>query len=331
MLPIGRILGVINWILISIGGLLYITIMIFIYKSRRELRDVALLLTFHTCLCALLLCFAVSLMICSNLFGGFLLKDMIFCNIWGLFYDIFECHIYYGYCLQSFYRLCRIVFYQKRKLLTLKLYLILMGGQWLLILILMIPPVFVHWYTKLPTENYCLIPYTYLGPELYHILFLYLIPLICLSIVYIWITRFMRGVTKVPTLVLGTAQRVRNQRDLTVIRRILMLVSILVVLRFPTIIFMTHGAIIGSLFEFTYGIVGIITSICLILIGIITSYITPQLRKQFIKIFCGQNNQIRNEPIQLNRIQTPMRVHSKITTITQKSEKQTTNIEQNHL
>lgn len=318
MLSTGRILGVINWILISITGLLYITILFFIYKSRRELRDVALLLTFHTCLCALFLCLTVSIMICSNLFGGFLLHDMNFCHIWGLIYDIFECHIYYGYCLQAIYRLCRIVFYKKRKLLNMKLYLILTAGQWFLILILMIPPITVHWYVRLPTENYCLIPYTYLGPEIYHILFLYLIPLISLSIVYIWITIFMRTVTKVPTVVLATVQRVRNQRDLTVIRRILMLVSILVVLRFPTIIFMTHAAIVGSLFEFTYGIVGIITSICLILIGIITSYITPQLRKQFLWILVGQNNQIRNEPIPLNRINTPIRVQPKTTTVTQK-------------
>ena len=317
MLPTGQILGIINWFFISLAGLLYLTIFFCVLKCRRELRDIALLLTSHTCLSALFVCLIVSVMICSNLFGGFLLIDKNLCNIWGLFYDIFECHIYYGYGLQSFYRLCRIVFYKKRKLLSLSLYLTLICSQWFLILILLLPPIFVNWYDRLPTENYCLIPYTYIGPEVYHILFLYLIPLICLSIVYLWITTFMRRISKIPTLTIAAAQHVRNQRDLTVIRRILMLVSILIVLRFPTIIFMTHGAIVGNLYPFTYGIVGITTSICLIFIAIITIYITPQVRKEILKIFLTQNNQVRTEPIPLNRINHPIHVFAK-STLTQK-------------
>jgi hypothetical protein len=175
-------------------------------------------------------------------------------------------------------------------------------GQWLLILILLLPPIFVNWYTRLSTENYCLIPYTYIGPETYHILLLYLIPLLCLTTIYIWITRYMRSVTRTPTLMIAAAQRVRNQRDLTVIKRILMLISILIVLRFPTIIFMIYGAINGSLYPLTYGIVGLITSMCLILIGIITINITSQLRKQVLNIFFQQNNRIQTEPIPLNRM-----------------------------
>jgi hypothetical protein len=112
----------------------------------------------------------------------------------------------------------------------------------------------------------------------------------------------MRSVTQTPTLMIAAAQRVRNQRDLTVIKRILMLISILIVLRFPTIIFMIYGAINGSLYPLTYGIVGLITSMCLILIGIITINITSQLRKQVLNIFFQQNNRIQTEPIPLNRM-----------------------------
>jgi hypothetical protein len=227
---------------------------------------------------------------------------MKFCYTWGLFYDIFECSIYYSYCLQAIYRLCRIVFYKKKFLLSYSLYVILILGQWLLILILLLPPVFVNWYARLPTEKYCLIPYTYIGPETYHIVLLYLIPLLCLATVYIWITKYMRSVTHTPALMIAAARRVRNQRDLTVIKRILMLISILIVLRFPTVIFMIHGAITGSLYPLTYGIVGIITSACLILIGLITIHITSPLRKHVLNIFLRQNNRVHTEPIALNRL-----------------------------
>jgi hypothetical protein len=263
----------------------------------------------------------------SNLFSGFLLNNMTFCKTWGLFYDIFECSVYYSYCLQSFYRLFRIVYYKKRFLLSYSLYIILIIGQWLLVLALLLPPIFVNWYARLPTETYCLIPYTYIGPEIYHILLLYLVPLFCLTIIYIRITRYMRSISRAPTLLIVASQRLRNQRDLTVIKRILILISILIILRFPTIIFMSHGAIVGSLYPLTYSIVGVITSICLILIGIITINITSQLRKQVLNLFFNGNNRIQNEPIPLNILDTQMGVAA-TGTITQRSKKQDVTLEQ---
>ena len=182
MLRPGLILGVLNWSLVFVAIFLYALIFLMVYRSRRELKDISLLLTCNTCLAALLTCLTVSVMISSNLFWPFLLVDMKFCFAWGLFYDIFECSIYHSYCLQAFYRLCRVVFYKKRFLLSYNLYLILIVVQWSWILALLIPPVFVNWYARLPTENYCLVPYTYIVAEVYHILVLYLIPLVCIGV-----------------------------------------------------------------------------------------------------------------------------------------------------
>ena len=327
MLPTAKILAITNWCLVYIAILIYLVIFVCLFKLRRELRNIALLLTCHTCLSAFLVCLTVVMMVSSNLFSGFLLYNMKFCNAWGLFYDIFECGIYYSYCLQAIYRLCRIVFYKKRYLLSYSLYLILILVQWLIILTLLLPPVFVNWYTRLPTETFCLIPYTYIGPEVYHILLLYLILLICLATIYIWITRYMRGVSQAPALAIGAAQRVRNQRDLTVIKRILMLISILIVLRFPTIIFMTYGAIVGSLYEFTYGIVGLITSVCLIFIGIITIYITSQLRDQILHIIGHENNRVHTGAIPPNAMNTPVGIIANAT-ITLKSNQQNISLPQ---
>ena len=323
MLSPAKIIGITSWCLVYIAILIYLMIIYIIFKSRRELRDITLLLTSYTCLSAFLVCITVCVMISSNLFSGFLLQNMTFCYVWGLFYDIFECSVYYSYCLQGFYRLCRIIYYRKRYLFSYSLYIILIFGQWIVILALLLPPVFINWYARLPTENYCLIPYTYLGPEIYHILVLYLIPMIALGIIYIWITIYMRGISRASRLAVPASQRLRNQRDLTVFRRILVLISILIVLRFPTIIFMIHGAIVQSLFSLTYAVVGLITSICLIIIGIITIYITPQLRKQVVNCFCHRNNRIQAVPIPLNRINTPAATTANATT-TQRSKRQGT-------
>ena len=304
MLQPGTILAILNGSLVFGAISLYVLIFAMVLRSRRDLKDISLLLTCNTCLAALLTCLSVSIQISSNLFGGFLLVNMNFCFAWGLFYDIFECAIYHSYCLQAFYRLCRVVFYKKRSLLSYNLYLLLILVQWSWIFALLLPPVFVGWYARLPTETYCLVPYNYIVAEIYHILILYVIPLFCIGTTYLWITSFMRQTNRASTLVIAAVQRQRNQRDLTVIQRIIVLVSILVILRFPTIIFLVYGVLKGSLYPLTYGVVGVITSACLIFIGIITISITSPLRKQFNQFFDLRTNRVETAPRPGNRLRT---------------------------
>ncbi|UJR24033.1 hypothetical protein I4U23_026998 [Adineta vaga] len=300
-----RILGITNGCLCFLAILMYLLIFFLKLKSRRELRDISMLLTCNTCISAFLTCITSLVMIASNLFSGFLISNMTFCYIWGLLYDIFECSIYFSYCLQGFYRLCRVVFYKKKYLLSYYLYIVLIFLQWLLVLILLVPPIFIDWYAHLSTEMFCLIPYTYIGPEIYHILILYLVPLTCLGISYMWITSNLRNISQTPSLAIEAIQRQRNQRDLVVIKRILFLLSILIVLRFPVIIFMIYGIIVGSLYPLTYAIVGLITTVCLILISIITIKTTTQLEKQFFAIF---SHQIQAAPIRKNQVNPRMAI-----------------------
>jgi len=232
-------------------------------------------------------------MVSSNLFNGFLIVNLEFGCIWGLFYDIFECSIYHSYYLQSFYRLCRVVFYKKRSIQSFSLYIILILIEWLLILLILLPPYFVNWYAHLTGENTCLIPYTSVGPEVYHIVVLYTIPLGSIILTYICITVFIRrSSSNTAAIRIGAQQRQRNQRDLIIIKRIIIVISILVALRFPTIIFMIYGIIYGELYPLTYSIVGLITAICLIIIGLIIIYITPQLRKTILEFFNYQANRV---------------------------------------
>ncbi len=306
MLPTSTLFGIVNWFLIYIGIFLFLLIFVIVCKYCRELRNISFFLTCNTCLSGLLTCLTVCLMTASNLFNGFLIVNLKFGCIWGLFFDIFECSIYHSYYLQSLYRLCRVVFYKKKSLQSNSLYLILIVVEWLLILILLLPPYFLNWYARLPTENYCLIPYTSVGPEIYHILVLYTIPLVCIISTYICITRFIHNSSRTISVRIGTQQRQRNQRDLMIIKRIIVLISILVLLRFPTVIFMIYGIINGSLYPLTYAIVGLITAICLIIIALITIYITPQLRKPMRHFFIFNQIHVQtNEVVQMSTTNRP--------------------------
>lgn len=280
MVTVSIILGITNGCLNFCTILIFLSIAIIGIKYHRELRNISLILTYNTCLAALLACLASCIMTISNLSNGFLTFNLKFCCIWGLFYDIFQCSIYHSYYLQAYYRLCRVVFYKKRFLLSYSLFIMLIIGQWLLIIFILLPPILLHWYIRLPAEEYCLVPYIDLSAESYHITVIYMIPLICIAIIYIWITVFIRRSSRARLTILANNQQQRNQRDLTVMKRIVILISILVALRFPTIIFMIYAATVGHMYSYTFGIVGLITSVCMIFIGLMMIHITPQLRNK---------------------------------------------------
>jgi hypothetical protein len=88
------------------------------------------------------------------------------------------------------------------------------------------------------------------------------------------------------------AQRTKNLRDIAVMKRIILCVLMLILLRFPAIIFIIFGVFNGSLFFLTYPILGLVTSICLTFIGLITIAITNKFKKQVFKIFNHVNTQI---------------------------------------
>ncbi|CAF1033432.1 unnamed protein product [Didymodactylos carnosus] len=274
-----EIFGIIVFCNISIATLLFLLIFLIVYINRQQFQQhISILLTVNTCLASFLTCFAVIIMTSSNLFGSFLIANMNFCYVWGLLYDVFECSIYHSYALQAFFRLCRVIFYKKKYLLKYRLYIRLIGVQWMLSFLLLLPAILLKHYTQLSNQKYCLIAYTDVPMQIYVIFILYAVPLICIVITYLCITFHIRR-TSTATITVTVARRQRqNLRDLTVLRQIVLLITILAILRLPTVIFMADAAIAHQLYEFTYEIVGLITSVCLIIIAIITLYITPQIR-----------------------------------------------------
>src|SRR5271154_7409114 len=169
MVNTDKILGITNWCLNFIAILIFLLINITCLKYRRDLRDISLILTFNTCFSALLACLASAIMTSSNLSTGFLTFNLDFCYAWGLLYDLFQCSIYHSYYLQAIFRLCRVVFYKKKSLLSRSLFIMFIIGQWSITIAVLLPPVFLDWYVRLPTDKFCLVPYTDIGAESYHI------------------------------------------------------------------------------------------------------------------------------------------------------------------
>jgi hypothetical protein len=133
-----------------------------------------------------------------------------------------------------------------------------------------------------------------------------MIPLVCIAIIYIWITIFIRYTSRTASsIILATNQRRRNLRDLTVIKRIVILISILVALRFPTVIFMIYAVNIGHLYIFTFDIVGLVTSVCMIFIGLMMIHMTPQLRNNFSFFLIYHDNRVHTQQTPQQRLTVP--------------------------
>ncbi|CAF1125964.1 unnamed protein product [Adineta steineri] len=274
------VFGIVNWFLSLISLMIFVFIFLIFIEIIHEQRskDASILLILNTCFSAFLTSLIIIIMISSNLFHKLRLIHINICSICGLLYDIFECSIYYSYCLNAFYRLIRVIYYNKRSLLSYNLYKLLILIQWLLIILLILPTYFLKWYIHLPTEKHCLIPYTNIIGSIYLILFLYLIPLLTIIIIYVLITNHIRS----PTII-RIQERQRNLRDLTAIKRIIVCVLMLIILRFPTIIFVIFDLINGDLNYLTCPIAGFVTAICLILIGILTILATKKIKKNLLK------------------------------------------------
>ncbi|CAF1216102.1 unnamed protein product [Adineta steineri] len=105
--------------------------------------------------------------------------------------------------------------------------------------------------------------------------------------IYILITRHIRS----PTII-RIQERQRNLRDLTAIKRIIVCVLMLVILCFPTIIFVIFDLINGDLNYLTCPIVGSVTAICLILIGLLSILATNKIKKSFLKHLNHSSTQI---------------------------------------
>lgn len=287
-----KVFGIISACFNVLATVVFMIIVLVAIRLRRERTDISLLLTINTCLASLLTCLAVCIMISSNFWSGFLTVNLEFCFIWGLLYDIFQCSIYHSYFLQALFRLCRVVFYRKKSLLSFSLYQALIIVQWFISVLVLLPPYFLHWYMPLLTEEYCLIPYTSIGPEMYHIIILYLLPLIGIICIYVWISRFIRRSSQAAAQNLAAHLRRRNERDLAMIKRIVLMISVLVAMRFPTIIFMIYAAITRYLHPITFSVVGVITSICLAAVGVMTVYFTPKLHNNLCCIMNMADNRI---------------------------------------
>jgi len=141
--------------------------------------------------------------------------------------------------------------------------------------------VFWHDIVYLPSEHYCYVPYTNIRGILWIILNAYGNPVLLLSIIYVRISIFLRGQSTNQIVVVHQ----RQERDLLVLRRILITVCLLLALGIPSVILLAMFIITSQKQPLFFRIEWFSVSLSMIGLSLSQVIFTPQLKRILLKTF----------------------------------------------
>ena len=168
---------------------------------------------------------------------------------------------------------------------------LILGGN-----VLIFPLLIWHDIPYLPNEHYCYIVLLNVRSTLWIIFLCYLTPIVCLFIIHIRITIFLRQQPN--NLAIRITQR--QKRDLMVIRRIFINLSVLFVAGLPGTIVSLMPFVTGVKIAFDQRITLCALEISLAVLSVEMILMTPQLKELMMKRR-GQQNQVTIIPGMIQR------------------------------
>jgi hypothetical protein len=224
-------------------------------------------------------------MVTSSLFGflSIILEqhgNTKWCHWRGFLIHGVLCVLYDSYILQAIYRLFRVVFYRYKHLHTFSLYCFIIFIQSLFGLI-SISFVFIRGNViYLPTEYYCQTPFTNISAIVYVAFRIFFLPILVIAIVYMCLLNHIRQKSNI-----CRRRSKHNRRNLIVIRQILLMLTNLILLGLPSIIFLIIFIFTGYLVPITYRIGWLSVSFSLVFLAYMLIQLTRPLRKTMRKFF----------------------------------------------
>jgi hypothetical protein len=179
------------------------------------------------------------------------------------------------------------VFYRRKTLHSFPLYLLLVPIESLFGVVSISPVLLRGDVIYLPSEYYCQTPFTNIPAISYIAVRLFLLPLLFITLVYIYLLRHVRqsnSLSRTPSDTYIKRSR-QDKRDLVVIRRLLLMLSVLILLGLPSVIFLTILMITGYLIPVTYRIGWLSVSCSLVFLAYMLIQLTSPLRKTVRRLF----------------------------------------------
>ncbi|UJR12548.1 hypothetical protein I4U23_016724 [Adineta vaga] len=204
-------------------------------------------------------------------------KETFTCRIHTFIFYGFISSVYQAFILQAIFRLCRIVYTSRQNLSSYHTYWLIIPFIWLFSFLINLPLLLWHGHRLIPTENVCLVPKDDSLSIIYSILTVYGIPFVCITLIYFHLTRFLNKSTGNENL--SQMKRSRD-RDVLVIRRIILIIILLGIFGLPTVIMLILLAFTNELVFCFYRILVLSVSICVLTLSLALIYITPQIYNQ---------------------------------------------------
>lgn len=127
----------------------------------------------------------------------------------------------------------------------------------------------------LPSEHHCFLSIIDYKSLLWSSFSVYSIPITCLFLIYIRITVFLRQQSSQNRLLIKR----RKNRDLTAIRSIFIIVTLLLITGFPTIVFIMIFLITGEQHLLTYRIIWFFLAFSMLALSVGLVITTPELKR----------------------------------------------------
>lgn len=285
------ILDVIAIVFASIGVLTLIGIAFLLIYYRRECPiNTPIFLICNNYFGIMLCCLFTLFKLGCNLYGD--LYDNVNLDNWWCYASAYGTSVayyllYHSYIIQACYRLFHVVFYKNKKLYSFQFMCILIVLQWSLDCIITIPTWLLNHYEYVPNNYYCTTTYLHFNTIAYIGILEYYVPMFSVIAIYFCMIHYMKK-KKSTTIQQGRHQE--NQRDLLVVRRIMILVGVLIALSFPSTVFYFWYVFTGYLYPQVYQLQWITISFVLAILPSVTVFLTPQLRELVGRRFKKDNH-----------------------------------------
>jgi hypothetical protein len=151
--------------------------------------------------------------------------------------------LYYSYVMEAIQRFSRVVLYDYRWLHKRRIQLLLVVFQWFFCLVGTFVPLATSNQLRYDRSmNMCIIPIRSSGWTLYYAIFCYLIPLILVGIFYHRLIKYILAArSRVSACLISGSVVVSAQRQLALIQRVIVLISILILSGIPYCVFIAIG------------------------------------------------------------------------------------------
>jgi len=247
------ILDIFILIFVSIGILTSVGILYLIYYNRHQKPiDTPILLLCNTYFSVIITCLPLLDMYAYNLYSNSN-ENISFDTWWCYGRAYLVCvgihSIYSSYLLQSCFRFFRIVFYKYKQLQNFRFMFGLIFIQWLIAFLLNSPLLLLHNFHYLPQYYFCQVELNDLQAASLAASVLYLFPMTIIGSIYCYIIYHMR---QTKNIAIQQNRQRTNQRDVVVLRRIIILVGLLFFLSFPTLILWLVYIVTGYLSPLVY-------------------------------------------------------------------------------